>query len=111
MISLILIILAAMCNVVMDNVEPYRIGATKLPKTWNKGFQGKKIGGWKLDVWHVCKSAMLLMLLAATMVYRPIIHLSFTALGYQFHYVDYVLYGVVWCVVFNAGYNFLKLKK
>lgn len=110
MISLVLIILAAACNSIMDSVEPYHIGITKLPKSWDKKYQGKKIGGWKLDVWHVCKSAMLLMLLAAIMVYRPIIHLSFTALGYQFHYADYVLYGVVWCIVFNVGYNYLKKK-
>lgn len=111
MIVLLCIILASCLNVLMDNMEPYRIEGTKLPQSWNKKYQGKKVKGtgYKMNPWHYCKSAMLCFIMAPICLdHKLIFQPHITALSHTFYYLDFILIGVVWCVVFGLGYKLLK---
>jgi hypothetical protein len=76
MISLILVFLAAFFNAVMDaceNENYFESRLKNLPKQfWYKRESWKyaaKVFGYKIDAWHLCKSAMIISLLCAVIFF------------------------------------------
>ncbi len=96
------ITLAAIFNAVMDSIENEHINTTVFkdqPKnfwskrdSWNKA---KKFFGWKFDAWHIAKSTMVVCLIAAIVVYKPILSMG----------LDFLILGYWWNHVFNGFYN------
>ena len=123
MISLILVMLAAICNVVMDVISFHYTKSifSKLnPKWWNPSISWKNkyvdwdggirtektIWGIKYptaltDAWHLFKSTMIVLIVLSIVLYTPFIN----------PLVDFVIIGIGWNVVFNLFYNkIFKLK-
>lgn len=101
MISLILIIIAAICNAVMDVLENENfhtsIFMNKNQRFWYKRESwkyAKMIGGYRLDAWHLFKSAMVVLLITAIVFYSP-----------MYGWIDFIIYGIAWNIVFNFFYN------
>lgn len=104
MISAILILLAAVCNAVMDILENENFSSSAFknlnPMFWYKRESwkyAKRIINWKFDGWHVFKSSMIVLLMLAVVLYKPI-----------FGWVDFVLFGLLWNCTFNLTYKLLK---
>jgi hypothetical protein len=96
---LILIILAAFLNAVMDLLENENFSSSVFkhlnPRWWYKRESwkyAKKILGWKYDGWHVAKSLMIFCI--CTMISSSII--------------QWVLYGILWNISFSLSYKLLK---
>ena len=105
MISLTLIVLAAICNAVMDILENENFSSSIFrnlnPKWWYKRESwkyAKKVFGWKYDGWHVFKSLMIINIMLAIVLYHPI-------LGF----LDFFLFGLVWNSVFSLSYKLFKI--
>lgn len=111
MITLLLISIAAFMNAVMDRVENENfygsIFRNKDEKFWYKKASwkyAKKICGYKIDAWHLAKSAMIVCLLSAIYI------------GSSKHEILSILFnmciaGITWNIVFNFSYNFLLKSK
>ncbi len=102
------VMLAAICNAIMDSVESDHIDGTIFskhkPQFWNKGTSAsiaKKIFGWKYDAWHVFKSSMIILLALAIVSYKPV----------SYWWVDFLAIGWVWNTYFNVFYNHLLKNK
>lgn len=105
MITLILIILASICNAVMDILENENFSSSIFrnlnPKFWYKRESwkyAKRIFGWKFDGWHVFKSLMITFLMLGVVLYKPI-----------FGWIDFILFGIVWNISFSLAYKTFKL--
>jgi len=48
-----------------------------------------------LDIWHFCKSGMVIMLSLSVVFYEPIFE----------WYIDFVIYGLVWNITFSLFFN------
>lgn len=110
---LLCIALAAICNAVMDNLYVYRIGGSIFNKydaafwckdvSWNKA---KRVFGYKIDAWHLFKSAMIIFLCASAVVYHQLpnwwFHFSYWWLD---AFKDMAACGIAWNMVFNLFYN------
>ena len=117
MISLILVMLAAICNAVIDVVsfhyaksvfsklnrqwwDPYVSWKNKYVN-WDGGKRTEKtIWGIKYptaltDAWHFFKSTMLTLVILAIVLYKPFIN----------PFIDFVVIGIGWNVAFNLFYN------
>lgn len=109
--SVLLVILAAIFNACMDRVETVisfnnSVFSTLNPLWWSKANSAdvvKKIPftQYKPDFWHLCKSAMICLLLAVPFFYKPIIG----------GFIDYVLLGILYNVVFEQFYSKILKKK
>jgi hypothetical protein len=103
-LSCILIALAVLCNVVMDKTKDtiqyessvfYKWGWN--PKFWNDEAYDKEFvpfTKYKLNAWHLSKSAMLWLLFVIPFVYKPF-------LGY----LDYPIMLIEWVVLFSPMYH------
>ncbi len=74
---LIAIMLAAICNSVMDSVLGFKVGGTIFsrwnPNFWNEDVSwnnAKRVGGYKLDAWHIAKSGMVVFMVVAVILYH-----------------------------------------
>lgn len=101
MISSVFIILAAICNAVMDRIENENffksVFSNKNETFWYKRESwkfAKKVFGYKIDAWHLFKSAMIVSLCLSIVFYIPI-----------FGIIDFVLFGALWNLTFNVFYN------
>jgi hypothetical protein len=98
---LLFIAVAASLNAVMDTLTHHfgvSIFKKKKPSFWNPEVswkEAKRIGGYKLDAWHMFKSGMIVLLCVCPLFYAPVIHPS----------LDWMLAGLVWNCVFNIFYN------
>jgi hypothetical protein len=114
MITSIAIIFAAFLNAVMDCVENEHIWSTVFSKWKHKAIfdkfiykreswrYAKMIGGYRFDLWHLSKSAMIGCVCAAIVFYQPVFK----------WWIDFSVAGVLWVLVFNFSYNhLLKLKE
>jgi hypothetical protein len=112
MISAVLILLAAMCNAVMDRIDDENIHDSIWKNSnWEWWYKreswdnAKRIFGWKFDGWHVFKSLMLFFLVAAIVLYKPMfVWFDFTWLN---RLCDFSILGFIWIGSFNVGYNHL----
>jgi hypothetical protein len=124
MLSYLLVILAALFNSVMDTLihhhdtsifKNYKTGfwADALETSWrNKYIDGDPTKGHKklfwiinvpdafTDGWHLSKSFMIVALIAAVVLYKPLINV----------YVDFILLGCLWNLTFNLMYNYILRK-
>ena len=122
MISLLLVALAAICNAVMDVISFHykqSIFTKYNPQWWNPAISWKnKYIDWDNDVrmekviyignlfsikyptfltdaWHFFKSLMIVLLGFAIVFYNPVVNI----------YVDIILVGLAWNLIFNVFYN------
>lgn len=104
MISALLIAIAAICNAVMDRVENDVAFNASVFKRMNKRFWlkseswrfARKVFGWKFDAWHVSKSAMIVLLCEAAILYSPVL---------PWWWADLILFGIVWNTMFVLFYK------
>ena len=128
MISLLLVALAAICNAVMDVISFHykqSIFTKYNPQWWNPAISWKnKYIDWDNDVrmekviyignlfsikyptfltdaWHFFKSLMIVLLGFAIVLYVPVVNI----------YVDIILVGLAWNLVFDVFYNKLFKKR
>ena len=106
MISFILILLAAICNAIMDVLENENFSSSVFknlnPKWWYKRESwkyAKKVFGWKYDGWHVFKSTMIVLIMLAIVLYQPIFN----------PVLDFILLGGIWNSTFSFIYKLLKV--
>jgi hypothetical protein len=102
MISALLIALAAIFNAVMDAVENENFTRSifkNLPERfWYKRESwatARKIGGYKLDAWHLAKSAVVICFCLAIVLYQPL----------TIWPVDFIIFGLIWNIFFNLFYS------
>lgn len=104
MISALFILLAAICNALMDRVENDIQFNQSVFKRLKKGFWCKtssaerpllKYTFYRIDGWHLSKSLMIVSLCLAIVTYKPIIIPT----------VDFLIFGGCWNVAFNIFYN------
>jgi len=108
MITLILWILAAAANGVMDCLENENffesILKNKKQSFWYKRESwksGTKIFGYHIDMWHLSKSTMIILVAAAIVFYKPVFA----------WWIDFLILGAVWNIVFVLVYHkILKVK-
>lgn len=107
MMSLSLWCLAAMLNAAMDKFENENF-YTSVFRNLNVRFwykreswkYGKMVFGWRFDSWHVAKSAMVVLLALAIVLYKPLVN----------WWTDILIYGAAWNLVFNLFLNKLFKK-
>lgn len=110
-ITVLLVVIAAILNAVMDSIENEHIWDTKFAnykdkpifnnfiykrESWNKA---KKIFNYKLDLWHISKSAMLLAIFGAAATNVPITGTLWELL------LRIVGFSLIWVLTFNLFYN------
>ena len=103
MISILFIALAAMFNAAMDRTEEPVHFNKSIFRLKNKMFwlkseswkSSKMIFGWRFDAWHVSKSCMVIFMVGAVVFYKSLLP----------YYLDILLFGAVWNIVFNVFYN------
>jgi hypothetical protein len=101
LITVVLVAGAAFCNAVMDTLQFHFSTSAfhnRNPDFWNPAIswnKAKKIFGWRLDAWHLFKSAMIILLCAAIVVHKPFIPF----------WIEIIIYGVVWNAIFNFFYK------
>jgi hypothetical protein len=118
MVTLIIIAFAAICNAIMDVLDAH-FSTSKFkflnPKFWSKKDsqgnkykngdyrQGERFPGSKTvfvaftDAWHLFKGLMLLAIMGAVILYKPI-----------FGWADFFLLFAVWGIAFEVTYRSLK---
>lgn len=68
------------------------------PKFWNPNVSwkyAKKVFGYKIDAWHLFKSAMIICLCLSVVSYSEIC----------VWWVDFFIFGLVWNTIFNIYFN------
>ena len=134
MISLILIALAAACNALIDTLA-HHFDQSIFSKlnylfwnphhSWrNKYIDGQVKNGHRMiwifkypaaltDAWHLFKSIMLALLIAAVVCYDPLVsplmikavRVNVDWTPFLIRFADFVGFGIVWILVFNECYN------
>lgn len=103
MYSYLFIFLAAICNALMDKIETIISFNTSIFRGLNKGFWCKvnsanttfiPLTHYKVDAWHLSKSAMIIFWALAIIYYKPFIPI-----------LDFLVIGSVWNLTFNTFYN------
>ena len=122
MISYILIILASICNAIMDVISFHYDDSifNKLnPKYWNpqiswknkyidwdngnkerKKFLGVNIAPAFTDAWHFFKSLMIVLMVLAIVLYKPLFG----------QIIDFFVIGLIWNLCFSFFYNVIFKK-
>jgi hypothetical protein len=97
--TFILVAAAAMFNAAMDRLENENFSSSIFknldPKFWYKRESwkyAKKIGGYKLDAWHLAKSCMIVCLLLAIVLFKG-------------HWAWFISYGLLWNITFTIFYH------
>lgn len=109
MSAFVFVILAALCNAVMDTCETLiSYNASKLNKwgfdrnVWCKPISASAnfipFTKYRFDAWHIFKSLMVVFMVLAIINYQPLIS----------PIVDFILFGIAWNAPFNLLYNYLK---
>jgi hypothetical protein len=106
--AILLIIAASFCKAVADTVADHfdtSIFSKLNPKFWDKKVSSehaRRIGGYKIDAWHLSMSAMIILLISAIIIYENVA-------AWQ---LELIAAGIVWNIPFNFFYNkLLKRKK
>jgi hypothetical protein len=122
MLSLVFVLLASICNAIMDTISfHYEISIFNKsnPVYWNpqiswknkyidwdngnrerKRFLGIKIAPTFLDAWHLFKSMMIIFLALAIVLYEVYFDLI----------IDFVAIGIIWNITFILFYNKLLIR-
>lgn len=106
---IIFIALAAALNAVMDILENENFTSSVFrnlnPKFWYKRESWKyatKILGWKLDAWHIAKTLMVTCIAFSIPAYELFGRIQIA------WWVDVILAGFIWNIVFGIVYKILK---
>lgn len=94
------IILAAICDAIMDSLYKVHIGETIFPESWAKETTSptaKRILKWKLDPWHIAKSLRITFSILSAVFYENYFGLRW--------YAEVGIAGSVWILTFNLFYN------
>lgn len=101
MVTFIFIALAAIFNAIMDILENENFYSSIFrnlnERFWYKRTSwkyAKKIGGYKIDAWHLAKSSMIVSLVLAILFNKQPFSLTY-----------FILYGVEWNIVFVFFYS------
>ena len=102
MLSGTFIIFAAIINAMMDRLENETF-FNSIFKDWNQKFWYKRVSwehakvifNYKIDGWHLCKSTMLILIMAAIVCYKPV----------TIWQVDFIFLGILWNVIFEFFYS------
>lgn len=103
-----LVFMAALFNAVMDTLENAPEFNASVFKNWDKKFwlkevswqYDKRVFGYKIDGWHLAKSAMIFCLLGAMIIFRPHHQL----------WIHFVSAGIIWNISFDIFYKLFKVK-
>lgn len=100
-LSPLFILLASICNALMDTVENENFYKSRFKglneKFWYKRESwkyAKRVFGWKLDIWHIFKSLMIIFIVLSIIFYKPFILI-----------LDFIMLGIIWNIGFNTFYN------
>ena len=110
MLSIIFIILAAICDSVIDTVTHHfstSVFKSKNPDFWDPSLSWKNstmIFGYKIDAWHLFKSAMIVLFTLA-IVFSGNFPYSLK------WYFQIPIFGIIWVIVFNTFYNKILRRK
>lgn len=104
---LLFVVLASICNATMDTLDHHF--STSIFKKLNQKFwnpivssdSAYRIGGYKIDAWHLTKSSMVIFL-ALSAVFHT---------NKNFWYVDVCLFGWAWNVTFSLFYDIILRRK
>jgi hypothetical protein len=107
MISYLLLALASICNSIMDTLTHHfsqSIFRNKNEEFWNPNVSWKfafylPYTKYKVDAWHLLKSAMIIFICLAIVF------------GNKLNIIDFILLGTLWNIVFNIFYNHLLISK
>ncbi|THU36922.1 hypothetical protein FAM09_18335 [Niastella caeni] len=111
---ILFVAMAAICNSMMDTVENENIYNSifshKDPFFWYKRVSwkyGRKIFSYKLDAWHLLKSAMIILLCAAAITYHyfPLFRSEIIWKSKWAWTADAIIFGIAWNLPFNLFYN------
>jgi len=101
MVSLILLIFAAIFKAVADEVDHHfdtSIFRRHDPNFWDRDIssdKAKRICGYKIDAWHISLSCMIVCMILAAIFHQP-------KLAW---YWELLIGGFVWNTMFNIFYN------
>lgn len=98
---LILISIAAVCNAIMDTII-FHFDRMIFPKSWNNTSAGIRILGYPMNPWHYFKSIMLICFFICIVIQPNITIL--------YNYIEFIVLGVWYCLVFNLFFNKLFIK-
>ncbi len=104
---LLFVVLASICNATMDTLGHHF--STSIFKKLNQKLwfplvssdSAYRIGGYKIDAWHLTKSSMIVLLGYATVVYKPC----------NEWYFDLFLFGYFWNTTFSLFYDIILRRK
>jgi hypothetical protein len=104
----LLVMLAAVFNAAMDSTEVLSKFDKSIFGKLNRNFFCKeisldkaiKIGSYKADFWHLCKSSMIVSLCAAIVFYEPYIK-----------WIDFLFAGYLWNITFSLFYDIIFKRK
>lgn len=115
-LSLLFIMLAAMCNAVMDNLSHHwykSVFNRYNPNFWNPGISWQMgfIPGtkYKLDAWHLFKSCMIILVCLSVISFD--INQVFVNAKWYSYLIIIITYGAAWNGTFNLFYNRILNKK
>ena len=106
-VALILIPLASMCKSVADTVDHHydtSVFKRMNPNFWNRDVSSEKanrIGGYKLDAWHISLSMMVVLMIAAVVFHKPVLP----------WYWELAIGWPLWNLPFNLFYNKILRRK
>ena len=102
MISALFILIAAICNAMMDILENENYYGSVFRNYddhfWYKRESwkyAKKIFGYKFDAWHIAKSVMIVCLILAAILYEPVFGQLY----------DFLIGGCIWNIGFVLFYH------
>lgn len=110
MIAPVLIFIASFFSAMADAVENENFFES-IFKGWKKSFWYKReswktaprIFGYKVDAWHLSKSAMICCLLLSCVLYSPVVEVF---AEYRLNVcADFILAGSIWNIGFNLFYH------
>lgn len=123
MISLILIFIAAAFNAVMDRVENENffesVFKNRNQRFWYKRVSwqyARKVFGYKIDAWHLAKSAMVICLLSAIVgatfgLWPVFVLVALIKSKWLLIAANFIIFGTVWNLSFGLFYNKILKRK
>ena len=115
--SIIFIVLAAICCACMDTLQHHYYNSVfnKLnDKFWNPAISwgyAKTIPftKYKVDAWHLFKSAMICLLIGAVVMAWQSGEALFNV--WWFYLIAFIYIGIMWNLTFNFFYNIILIRK
>lgn len=113
MLTILFIVLAAVCKAVADTLAHHfstSVFKWKDPRWWNPAISWQHVGfirftKYRADAWHLANSGMILFFIIAAIVFEPVnIHIGSFHLSIWGGFLV-VIYGYAFILPFNLFYN------